>query len=70
MSKFKIEIEVPDSINWIACDEDGRWYGYKEKPYINSDYSDHWNSLGKEYLLASVGPTKNWKDELYEWVWV
>lgn len=69
MNTMNVEITVPDFVNWIAIDEDGRCWGYATKP-ANTLRLNQW--FGKQKKVATVllyhaAPPKNWKEELYTW---
>ena len=67
MSKLKVEIEIPDWVNWMAVDKSGDVYGYEFEPSLkmNGQMWDH--VKGNLYNLYTGEPPKNWKDELYTW---
>ena len=65
MSKLKVEIEVPEWVNWIAVDYDGEVWAFAKKPRC----MDSWWSgkSGRSIALYLGSAPKNWKDELYTW---
>ena len=68
MNTMKVEIEVPDWVNWMAVDENGNVYGYSCKPkiYIEDGY---WHCMkGTSERLYNGKSPKNWKEELYQWI--
>lgn len=64
MNTMKVEVVVPNWVNWIAQDDDGEWRGHENKPFLQSTY---WQSHGNIQLIAEGAPSKNWKEELYTW---
>ena len=78
MKTINLEIQVPDWVEWIACDESGFWSGFSAKPEpqedgwwkldkgtertLNSGGSSHHENL---YLSsAGVMNNPNWKQSL------
>ena len=53
----------PDWVNWIAQDEDGRWWGFSVEPL---EHSTGWyeNEVGRYVLLYIDKPNINWKKSL------
>ena len=65
MNTLKIEIVVPDWVNWIAVDKDGGGTYFENEPFPDGVW---WRTNGGQYLEIYQGtPPKNWKDELYTW---
>jgi hypothetical protein len=63
---MKVEVVVPNWVNWIAVDKDGYVFGYSAKPHTEKDGS--WNTDDSVLESLYIGkPPKNWKEELYEW---
>ncbi len=74
LRKFSVKVEifeelydVPEWVNWIAMDEDGEWYGYKNKP----DKKEHVWSIHNHndnvafYITTSKG-SSNWENSLWK----
>lgn len=68
MNTLKVEIVIPDWVNWIAVDKDGSVWGYETEPRaIQFGQWDTLSGLSIEEILYRTKPPKNWKDELYTW---
>ncbi len=66
---------IPVWCDWVAMDENGRWYAYAVKPYISDRVSDRWSVPGSgscDVLVripASLSPDSrglSWRDTLCE----
>ena len=44
--------EIPTHANWIACDHDGEWFAFREKPFI-VESNKTWDFMGDCKLLYS-----------------
>lgn len=69
MQTLKVEVVVPDWVNWIAVDENGGVWYYANLPN-NNWFTDavEWSvKFGKCDLAYTCPPPKNWKEELYTW---
>ena len=68
---MNVEVEVPEWANWMAMDESGRWWFYKDCP----EQCDHiWHTFNDDYYWASAyrdpdPESKDWTQELYQVVW-
>ena len=53
--------DAPDWANWAAQDEDGRWYGYQNRPFAPGN--ELWVPRGGRFecILESHTPNPNWK---------
>ncbi len=69
MSKVFVKsfIEIPEEVNWIAGDENGKVWGYECEPEQNKKIFSWVSSSGHAWMLYEGRPPKNWKDELYTW---
>lgn len=54
---------LPDWINWIAQDADGRWWGYSVEPHQH-DRGWYENEVGHCRLLGSEEPNPLWRKTL------
>jgi hypothetical protein len=59
--KKTFECEIPDWANWLATDEDGLVFAFKDKPGIDGSV---WCSQGEIHEVANVGDCPNWKETL------
>lgn len=62
----KAFVEIPEEVNWIACDENGETWGYEVEPEKNNE-NFSWLSSGQAWLLYTTRPPKDWKKEIYTW---
>lgn len=60
-----IETEVPDWVEWVVQDKDGKWEGHKYKPEPDNEYGD-WNSWGQYITIGQGDPNPNWRESLYK----
>ena len=68
MNTLKVEIVVPEWVNWMTVDSSGFCTGHetkpKQTPYLNGSW---FVNERRTCFLYSGKPPKNWKDELYTW---
>jgi len=64
VNTMKVEVIVPDWVNWIAVDKSGRGFGYIRRPAKGCEM---WVNGEGFVCLYQGNPPKNWKDELYTW---
>lgn len=62
-SSMKVEIEIPEWANWMAQDEDGKWYCFVNKPKPRGVI---WNDGGFALMLYRGKPSPDWREELYK----
>jgi len=69
MNTMKVEVVVPDWVNWIAVDENGEVWGWEKEPsQYNCNSHSFWDAgYGMSSRLYNAPPPKNWKEELYTW---
>ena len=67
---MKFDIDIPKEANWMAQDEDGSWWVYKNKPFYAEPYKqwDIDDGSFTERLVSGTVP-KNAKYELYKLYW-
>jgi len=61
-----VDVVVPDWVRWIATDDDGTVFGYKEKPYQN-DQLKFWQSNEDDVHLYLGEQPDDWTLTLHEW---
>ena len=70
---LKVEVEIPDWVNWIAVDKNGFGHGYRREPKQGINEWDippfpRADMFKPRFTLLFKGPKpKNWKNELYTW---
>ena len=65
MKKVNIEVLVPENMNWMAIDGDGRVNLFEEKPFIIiMPNCNSWCTDGATMHIADVPKPKNWKETL------
>jgi len=70
MNTLNAKVVVPKWVKFIAQDKNGRWFGYINEPTpITRQWAMSGVNDGLLFLYQGI-PPKNFKNELYEWVWV
>lgn len=66
MKKVNIEVLVPENMNWMAINGDGRVNLFEEKPFIIDLPNEYqWCADGGGVIyIADVPKPKNWKETL------
>lgn len=65
MKKVNIEVLVPENMNWMAINGDGRVNLFEEKPYIiDMEIYPYWLTDGATMHIADVPKPKNYKETL------
>ena len=68
MKKVNIEVLVPESMNWMAIDDQGHVTVFENKPVpeTKEDYNfNYWSvDSGGVMYIADVPKPKNWKETL------
>jgi len=69
---MQFDIKIPEWINWITQDKDGEWWGWAQKPIIDSIFSQ-WSipniSYNNIYLICKTPPPTDYTQELYKITW-
>jgi len=57
------ELNIPNWVNWIAQDANGKWWGYSAEPHC---FHQGWyeNEVGKTVFLAEGSPNPDWQETL------
>ena len=59
------DLLLPDWVNWIAQDKDGKFWGYEIHPIRISGTMPGWITLGwKAKFICQGPPNPNWQDTL------
>lgn len=65
MKKVNIEVLVPENMNWMAINGDGRVNLFEKKPYIiDMEIYPYWLTDGATMHIADVPKPKNYKKTL------
>jgi len=54
---------IPDWVNWLAQDADGRWWGYSVEPHQN-DHGWYENEVGDYIALDAGEANPEWRQSL------
>ena len=62
--KVEIDIDVPEGTRWMAQDQNGEWWFFKNKP---TPKHGMWVDMDGDSRFAYPDrPSKDWKSQLYE----
>ena len=60
-----LKVQVPDWANWIAQDQNGEWWAFKENPYIEDSLDSWWAKSGTQHEIIGKTLNKNkWRKSL------
>ncbi len=61
------QVEISDWAGWVACDPDGTWFEYKNKPVSQRWHiPGYWGCTKQFNFLSVTKPPKDWTLELYQ----
>jgi len=58
-----MDFPIPDWVNWLAQDADGRWWGYSVEP-LQHHKGWYENEVGQYQLLAESSANSDWRSTL------
>lgn len=64
LQKLMLEQTIPTWANWIAQDQDGKWWFYQAEPLLHH-CGWYENEIGMYRLLGYSTANKDWQKQLY-----